>query len=274
MTLSGLHNSGYEMWTFDSTADPLLDGLQGVQYADDNLYYIPTFSLIAAGYTPLGRLTGAPLAVTVGYKASGEPGRTGKTVFWFPRLTADDPEPLLTFQRNLWSFFDVDPGVSASGQVELAGENYVGLFSPISQTVQVRYPPTMTGALVWDWNAMELVGPVPAAPQPELTVHVGANSTAFLGTFWPGNEPQLVAVSGASLARTGYGAGTFQVALYRAAPGSQSRKVDRRSERGWRRCRGYSDPLDSVVASLGTLTHLTFYGTMRRFDISSNDNTW
>jgi len=213
VTLTGLQNAGYDTWTFDTTADPLLDGLQGVQYADDNLYYVPTFDLSAAGYTPLGRLTGAPLAVTVGYK--------DRTVFWFPRLMADDPEPLVTFQQNLWPFFGVEPGVSASGQVELAGDNYLSLFSPISQTVQVRYPPTMTGALVWDWNAMDLVGPVPPGPQPELTVNATANSAAFLGAFWPGDEPQLVAVSGASLARTAYGAGTFQVALYRAAPGMQ-----------------------------------------------------
>jgi hypothetical protein len=213
VTVTGLQATGYELWTFDSVSDPLLAGLQGVQYADDNLYYIPTFNPLAAGYTPLGRLVDAPLVVTAGYK--------DKTVFWFPRLTTDDPEHLVAFQRNLWSFFGVEPGVSAPGLVELAGDNYLSLFSPISQTVQVRYPPTMSGALVWDWIAMGLVGPVPPGPQPELTVHAAPNSTAFLGTFWPTDGPQLVAVSGASLARTAYEAGTFQVALYRAAPGMQ-----------------------------------------------------
>lgn len=211
--LTGLQSTDYDTWAFDNVPDLLLQGLQGVQYADDNLYYIPTFNLIAAGYTPLGRLTGAPLAVTVGYR--------DKTVFWFPRLTADDLEPLLIFQQNLWSFLGVEPGVSADGQVELTGDNYLALFSPLSQTVQVRYPSTMTGALVWDWNAMEWVGLVPPGPQPELAVNAVANSTAFLGTFWPGDDPQLVAVSGASLAWTDYAAGTFQVALYRAAPGMQ-----------------------------------------------------
>jgi hypothetical protein len=213
VALTGLEDIEYEVWTFDPVPDPLLQGLQGVQYADDNLYYIPTFNLLAAGYTPLGRLTSAPLAVTVGYKDG--------TVFWFPRLTTDDSESLATFQRNLWSFFGVEPGVSATGQVELAGDSHLSVFSPISQTVRVRYPPTMTGALVWDWNAMELIGPVPPGPRPELTLNAGANSTAFLGTFSPTDEPQLVAVSGASLAHTAYGAGTFQVALYRAAPGMQ-----------------------------------------------------
>jgi hypothetical protein len=214
VTITGQLNTNYETWAFDDVPDPLLQGgLRGTQYDGDNLYYIPTFDLAAAGYTRIGHLTGAPLIVTVGYK--------DKTVFWFPRLTTDDPEPLVTFQQNLWPFLGVEPGVSASGQVELAGDNYLSLFSPISQTVQVRYPPTMTGALVWDWNAMDLVGPVPPGPQPELTVNAGANSAAFLSAFWPGDEPQLVAVSGASLARTAYGAGTFQVALYRAAPGMQ-----------------------------------------------------
>jgi hypothetical protein len=213
LALTGLQNTGYDTWIFDSTANPLLDDLQGVQYADDNLYYIPTFNPIAAGYTPLGRLVDTPLVVTAGYK--------DKTVFWFPRLTSEDPEHLAAFQRNLWSFFGVEPRVSAPGSVELAGEDYLSLFTPISQTVQVRYPPTMTSALVWDWNAMELVGPVPLGPRPALTLHAEANSTAFLGTFWPGDEPQVVALSGASLARTAYGAGTFQVALYRAAPGMQ-----------------------------------------------------
>lgn len=58
----------------------------------------------------------------------------------------------------------------------------------------------LIGALVWDWSAMDPVGPVPPGPLPELALHADANSTAFLGTFVPGSEPQLVAVSGASLA--------------------------------------------------------------------------
>jgi hypothetical protein len=215
VTLTGQQNSGYETWTFDNVPDPLLEGLQGVQYADDNLYYVPTFNLMAAGYTPIGRLNDAPLAVTVGYK--------GKTIFWFPRLTTAVPESLPVFQRNLWRFFGVEPQVSGTGQVEVAGQSYLSVFSSVSQTVQVSYPPTMTGALVWDWNAMDLVGPVPPGSQPELTLNAEMNSTAFLGTFWPGEEPQLVAVSGASLARTEYqpATETLAVALYRAVPGLQ-----------------------------------------------------
>jgi len=64
---------------------------------------------------------------------------------------------------------------------------------------------------------------VQPGPHPELTLHADPNSTAFLGTFWPGSEPQLVAVSGASLARGQYrpASKTLAVALYRAAPGMQ-----------------------------------------------------
>jgi hypothetical protein len=213
VTLTGLQVTDYEVWSFDSVPDPLLGGLQGIQYDDGNLYYVPVFDLLAEGYTPLAHLDGAPLVVTAGYK--------DRTVFWFPRLTADDAESLLAFQRNVWSFFGVEPPVTADGQVELSGDNYLSLYSPSSQTVEVGYAPDMSGALVWDWNAMELVGPVPPGPQPQLTVNAGANSTTFLGTFWPDEEPQLVAVSGASLARTAFGNGKFQVAVYRAAPGMQ-----------------------------------------------------
>jgi hypothetical protein len=52
-------------------------------------------------------------------------------------------------------------------------------------------------------------------------LHAKDNSTAFLGAFWPDEEPQLVAISGASLSRNTYGAGKFLVVVYRAAPGMQ-----------------------------------------------------
>jgi hypothetical protein len=216
VSIVATQTTDYETWSFDNAPDPLLDGLQGLQYADDNLYHIPTFNMIAEGYYPLGHLaTGAPPAATA--------GRKGQTVFWFPRLGTETSEHLATFQRNLWSFFGVGSAVTAEGEVEIAGDTHLNLFSPVSQTVQVRYPPTMTGALVWDWNAMDLVGPVPPGPQPELALHADANSSAFLGTFVPGSGPQLVAVSGASLARSEYlsATNTFAVVLYRTVPGLQ-----------------------------------------------------
>jgi hypothetical protein len=206
------HTTDYETWAFDDVTDPLVGSLRGKQYADDSLYYIPVLGP-GAGYTEIAHLTDVPQVGTVGHK--------GRTVFWFPRLTTSVPADLPIFQRNLWRFVGVEPTVSATGEVEAIGENYLGVFSPISQTVRITYPPTLSGALVWDWSAMELVGSVPSGSAPELILPAGANSAAFLGTFWPGGEPQLVAVSGAPLARTNYAAGTFQVALYRAAPGMQ-----------------------------------------------------
>jgi hypothetical protein len=54
-----------------------------------------------------------------------------------------------------------------------------------------------------------------------LTLDAAASGTAFLGTFVPGLEPQLLAVSGASLARTEFldAMKAFAVALYRTVPG-------------------------------------------------------
>ena len=205
-------NTDYETWGFDNITDPLVGSLQGDQYGDDNLYYIPVLGP-ADGYTEIAHLTDAPLVATVGYK--------GRTVFWFPRLTTNIPADLPIFQSNLWRFFDVDPRVSATGEVEATGDNYLSIFSPVSQTVHITYPPGMTGALVWDWNAMELVGSVSSGSPPELILPVGENSTAFLSAFQPSDEPQLVAINGASLAKTDFVLGSFQIALYRAAPGMQ-----------------------------------------------------
>jgi hypothetical protein len=215
VTILDMQTADYEAWSFDSAPTPLLDGLEGEVYADDNLYHVPTFNVIVDGYTPLGHLSGAPLVATAGYR--------GPTVFWFPRLSTETSGHLTTFQRNLWTFFGVEPPATGEGEVEIAGDTHLALFSPISQTVKVRYPVTMAGTLVWDWNAMDLVGPVPPSPEPELSLDVAANSTAFLGTFVPASEPRLVAISGASLARTGYlsATNTFAVVLYRSVPGLQ-----------------------------------------------------
>jgi hypothetical protein len=241
--ITGEHNTGFATWDFETLADPLLFGLQGAQYAADNLYHIPVFDLGAAGYTRLGHLADAPLVATAGYQ--------GRTVFWFPRLTTTNPDNLIRFLLNLWEFWGIAPIVSATGAVEAAGDNYLTVYSPLSQTVLVGYAPEMSGALVWDWNAMEMVGPVPDDSQPGLALHLESNATAFLGTFWPdagpnGAGPQLVAVSGASLASTEYRLQpkTFAVALYRAVPGLQVQVAVHLGEMGLKEVRVQGGGLD------------------------------
>jgi hypothetical protein len=104
------------------------------------------------------------------------------------------------------------------------GDNYFFIFSPISQTVKISYSSTMTAALVWDWLSMQLVGVPKSASPAESSVPMEANQSMFLGTFVPGDDPQLLAVSGASFFEIEYKVvlGTFALALYRAAPGLQA----------------------------------------------------
>lgn len=106
------------------------------------------------------------------------------------------------------------------------------------------------GALVWDWSGMRAMGTVSEPPEPTLLLHGDVNSTFFLGALQVGEEPQLVAVSGASLARTELltRTNTFAVALYRAVPGLQVQVAVHPG----------SYPVDAVKVRGGGLDHARF----------------
>lgn len=214
-SITGMHRSDLKTWAFDDIADPLLlGGLQNTTYAEDNLYYIPIFDLAASGYKAIGHLTDVPEVATA--------GRKGNTVFWFPRLRTVTPESMITFQRNLWRLFGVEARASARKGVEATGANYLSIFSAVDQVVIVNYPPEMAGALVWDWMSMQLMGTIPE--DGELAVQINGNSTVFLGTVVTEAEPQLVAISRASLAGAENltESSAFAIKLYRAVPGLQA----------------------------------------------------
>jgi hypothetical protein len=201
-----------DAWQFDDVADPLLGPSLRNAVITDNLYYVPTLPP-ESGFTEIAHLTGSLTDPVVGYR--------GRTVFWFPRLTIGDDQQV-KFQKNLWTFFGVPPdAVNPAGSVEAVGGNYRSVFTPLTSTVDVALSDAIstTGALVWDWNSMELVGTVPAGPAPRMTLYSGDKDSYLLGLTPRTDQMQLVALSGGLLGSVETAAGGYAVGIYRTTRG-------------------------------------------------------
>jgi len=111
----------------------------------------------------------------------------------------------------------------AEGPVKATGGSYKSIFTANPTTVHVVLDDAIstTGALVWDWNGMRLVGVVPHGPAPEVTLNTGQNESHFLGITPRTGAVQSVALSGGLLGPVldntmGH---RLAVGVYRATPG-------------------------------------------------------
>ncbi len=97
-------------WRFESTEDPLLVGLGGLEgdiQSNFSAYFIPKFDYEAEGFKVLATVEGHPdLAAVV---------RKGRVIAWFPRLglqlldrSIDELSAVIRFIRNLCGFFGVE----------------------------------------------------------------------------------------------------------------------------------------------------------------------
>ncbi len=203
-----------DKWAFTSSQAPV-KGLDGVAYGHANIYWIPEIE--GGGYTPLGTLARNPGVVTAGV--------SGKTVFWFPKLSERSKEGgahMSTFQRNLWEFFGATPQATAAhpGGFEVYGQSHKALFTTRPQTVDLLFDAdTATGgAIVWDWLGMELVGTIRAGGEPTATVTTEAKRTYFLSATPTSAEPAFVAARGGQVGPIAWDGDTLGVALYRTSP--------------------------------------------------------
>ena len=203
-----------DAWGFTTSQAPA-DGLGGVAYGRDNVNWIPEIE--GSSYTILGTLERNTNVATAGV--------SGKTVFWFPKLSIrgkDGAENMVAFQHNLWRFFGVTPQASAAGagMFEVYGRSHKAVFTTAPRAIRVTFDPSTadSGAIVWDWLGMRSVAQIRAGGEPMASFATEAKGTYFLTATPTTTDPAFVAARGAHLGPIAWDGSTLGVALYRTSP--------------------------------------------------------